>query len=100
MKRILFATLLALSLPATSFAATPASQASSALSEGVIKRVDKPSGRLTIAHGPLANLNMPAMTMVFKVKDATWLDKLSAGDKIRFLAEELGGTLVITTLQR
>ena len=41
-----------------------------ALSEGVVKKVDKAQGKLTIKHGPLENLGMPGMTMVFRVRDA------------------------------
>ncbi|MBI4754310.1 MAG: copper-binding protein [Betaproteobacteria bacterium] len=74
-------------------------QASSAaqiqLSEGTVKKVDKSAGKVTLAHGPLANLGMPAMTMVFRVKDAAWLDQMQAGDRIRFIAEQVGGALTV-----
>lgn len=73
--------------------------ASAALSEGMVKKVDKAAGKLTIAHGPLANLDMPPMTMVFKAGDPAMLDKVKAGDKIRFAAERSGGVFTVKTLE-
>lgn len=68
------------------------------MSDGEVKKVDKDTGRLTIKHGPLENLGMPGMTMVFGVKDASALDALKAGDKIKFVAEKLEGRYVVTQL--
>jgi len=76
-------------------AASPATT----LSEGVVKKVDKAQGKLTIKHGPLENLGMPGMTMVFRVRDAAWLDQLKPGDNIRFLAEQVNGALTVTSLE-
>lgn len=69
-------------------AATPA-----ALSEGIVKKIDKAAGMVTLAHGPLQNLGMGAMTMSFAVADKATLAKLKVGDKLRFLAEEKNGAL-------
>ena len=69
-----------------------------AMSEGEVKKVDKDTGRLTIKHGPLENLGMPGMTMVFGVKDASTLDTLKTGDRIKFVAEKLEGRYVVTQL--
>lgn len=66
------------------------------LTDGEVRRVDKENGRITVRHGPLAHLEMPAMTMVFRVKDPALLDKIKVGDKIRFRAEKQQGALVIT----
>ena len=70
-----------------------------ALSDGEIKKVDKAQGKLTIKHGPLENLGMPAMTMIFRVKDAATLDQVKPGDRIRFLAEKVGGVITVTKLE-
>jgi Cu(I)/Ag(I) efflux system protein CusF len=67
--------------------------------DGVVKKVDKAAGKVTVAHGPLTNLNMPAMTMVFRVKDAAWIDRLQDGGKIRFIADSINGTLTIVRLE-
>jgi Cu(I)/Ag(I) efflux system periplasmic protein CusF len=69
------------------------------LSEGVVQKADKDTGKLTIKHGPLNNLGMPAMTMAFKVQDPAMLDQVKAGEQIRFRAERANGSLVITKLQ-
>jgi Cu(I)/Ag(I) efflux system periplasmic protein CusF len=57
--------------------------AETALIDGVVKKVDKASGKLTISHGPLPN-GMPAMTMAFKVRESAWLGKVKDGQKVRF----------------
>ena len=63
--------------------------------DGQVKKVDKAAGKVTLAHGPLVNLGMPAMTMVFRVKDASWLDQMKAGDKIRFMADNVNGAVTV-----
>lgn len=70
-----------------------------AMSEGTVTKVDKARGRITIKHGPLANLNMPPMTMVFRVKDEAMLDAVKAGDKVAFTAEDLSGALTVTGIR-
>lgn len=69
------------------------------LSEGQVQKVDKAQGKLTIKHGPLENLDMPAMTMLFRVQNANWLDQVKPGDRIRFLAEKVNSVLTVTTLE-
>jgi Cu/Ag efflux protein CusF len=64
-----------------------AAAADTALTDGLVKKVDKGMGKLTVAHGPLPN-GMPGMTMAFRVKDATWLDKVKVGQKIRFAIDD------------
>jgi Cu/Ag efflux protein CusF len=73
--------------------------AESSLSEGTVKKIDKAAGKVTIAHGPLANLNMPAMTMVFRVKEAIWLNQMQPDTRIRFLADTINGSLTIVRFE-
>ncbi|OZA22353.1 MAG: hypothetical protein B7X93_12950 [Hydrogenophilales bacterium 17-61-9] len=68
------------------------------LSDGLVKKVDKGQGKITLKHGPLENMGMPGMTMVFRVKDAGMLDQVKPGDNIRFIAEQLNGALTVTKL--
>lgn len=72
---------------------------SSAMSEGMVRKIDKSQGKLTLRHGPLANLDMPAMTMIFRVADPAWLDQVKTGDSIRFQAEKVDGKLTVTQLE-
>ena len=70
------------------------------LSEGEVRKVDKDAKKITIKHGPLKNLDMPAMTMVFQVKDPAMLDQVKAGDKVKFEAEKVGAAFTVTKIQR
>ena len=74
-------------------AAAPATQ----WMEGKVKKVDPAAGRVTISHESAAG--MPAMTMLFRVKEAAWLEKLQAGQSIRFISEEKDGMGLITRLE-
>lgn len=69
------------------------------LSEGTVKKVDRAQGKLTIKHGPLENLDMPPMTMIFRVKDPSMLDRVKAGDNLHFRAERVNGALMITQIE-
>ncbi|MBS0370219.1 MAG: copper-binding protein [Proteobacteria bacterium] len=69
------------------------------LTEGLVKKVDKAAGRVTLSHGPLPN-GMPAMTMMFRVKDPAWLDQLKAGDQILFAADQVNGAMTVVELKR
>ena len=73
--------------------------AAAAMSDGEVKKVDKGAGKVTIKHGPLANLDMPPMTMVFRVKDPAMLDQLKAGEAIRFKAEKIDGNYTVTEVK-
>lgn len=79
--------------------AQPAVRGTVALADGVVKKIDKAGGRLTVAHGPLPN-GMPAMTMPFRVAQAAWLDELVVGQSIRFATEEINGVTTITRLEK
>ena len=70
-----------------------------ALTEGEVRKVDMDAKKITIKHGPIANLDMPPMTMVFQVKDPALLEKVKAGDKIRFRAEKAGGAYTATHIE-
>jgi Cu(I)/Ag(I) efflux system protein CusF len=80
-------------------AAGVASQPAQSMSEGEVRKVDKEAKKITLRHGPLANLDMPAMTMVFQVKDPAILDQVKAGDKVKFVAEKVGGAFTITKIE-
>lgn len=103
---ILAATLIALApLPAAADDAhhkdAPKTAAAGApqLAEGEVRKIDKETGKITLRHGPIPNLDMPAMSMVFQVKDPAILDKVQAGDKVRFSAEKSGGSYVVTHIE-
>lgn len=69
------------------------------LTDGEVRKVDKETGKVTIKHGPLENLGMPAMTMVFQVKDPGLMDQVKAGDKVRFRAEQINGAYTVMQIE-
>ena len=73
--------------------------AASHLADGEVRKVDKDAKKVTLRHGPIKNLDMPPMTMVFGVADAALLDKVKAGDKVRFAARDEGGKLTVTEIE-
>ncbi|AKJ30712.1 copper-binding protein [Caldimonas brevitalea] len=79
--------------------AAAASTAAGELVEGEVRKIDTANKKITLKHGEIKNLGMPGMTMVFQVKDASLLDKVKVGDKVRFAAEKSNGAIVITELQ-
>lgn len=73
--------------------------ATAALADGEVRKVDKDAGKLTLRHGPIASLQMPGMTMVFKVADPKMLDALKEGDKVRFAADRINGAMTVTAIE-
>lgn len=71
---------------------------STSLSSGEIKKIDKDVGKITLKHGPLVNLGMPAMTMVFKVQSPDLLNAVKVGDTVKFRAENIKGALTVTKI--
>jgi Cu/Ag efflux protein CusF len=67
---------------------------------GTVTKVDEAQGKLTINHGPIKNLDMEAMTMVFRAGDAAMLKSLKSGDKIKFDADRVNGQITVTKLQK
>ena len=76
-----------------------AQAANGEMADGEVRKVDKEGGKLTLKHGDIKSLDMPPMTMVFVVKDKGMLDKLKAGDKIKFNAISDAGKLTVTEIQ-
>lgn len=55
----------------------------SAVHVGVrVVKVNVPGQKLTISHGPMKKIAMPAMTMTFPVADTTHLKMLKKGDRV------------------
>ena len=67
--------------------------------DGVIKKIDAKAGAVTIAHGPIPNLNMPSMTMSFKAKDPAMLTKWKEGDKVKFRTADVNGTMTVVSIE-
>ncbi|HSV81905.1 MAG TPA: copper-binding protein [Ramlibacter sp.] len=87
------ATLLTAAFAAGAFADT-------ALTEGEVRKVDRASGKITLRHGEIKNLDMPPMTMVFGVRDKALLANVAAGDKVKFAADKDGSQYIVTAIEK
>ena len=83
-------------VPAAAFALAAVA---ASLSDGEVRKVDKEQQKLTLKHGRIENLDMPGMTMVFKVADPKMLDAVKEGDKVKFAADRVNGALTITSIE-
>ena len=73
--------------------------ADSTPSEGEVRKVDLGAKKITIKHGELKNLDMPAMTMVFQVQDPAILEQVKPGDKIKFRADKVNGVFTVMEVE-
>lgn len=68
--------------------------------DGEVRKIDKPQGKITLRHGEIKSLDMPPMTMVFRVSDPKMLDAVAVGDKVKFDAEKIGGNYTVTSIRK
>jgi uncharacterized cupredoxin-like copper-binding protein/Cu/Ag efflux protein CusF len=80
--------------------ASPKALAAKDVAEAEVRKIDLDAKKITLKHGPIKNLEMPGMTMVFQVRNPALLSKLTVGDKIMFTAEQLQGALVMTNAEK
>ena len=73
-------------------------QVAADMTKAEVRKVDKTTQKITLKHETIKNLDMPPMTMVFKVQDAALLDKVKPGDKVLAAIEQREGTLIVTAL--
>lgn len=76
-----------------------AAMKSMTLTDGIAKKVDAQNGKVTLTHGEVANVKMPAMTMSYRVKQAQWLESIHAGDKVRFAMDKVNGEFVVVHIE-
>ena len=76
-----------------------AAQAQAELTDAEVRKVDLDSGKITLRHAEIKSLDMPAMSMVFAVKDKALLARVKAGDKIKFRAVKDAGVYTVTEIQ-
>jgi Cu/Ag efflux protein CusF len=85
-------------------AAAPASAPASApvaadFASGEVRKVYPDAGQILLKHGEIKSLDMPPMSMVFKVKDKALLKRVKVGDQVRFKAALIGGDYTVTEIQ-
>jgi Cu(I)/Ag(I) efflux system protein CusF len=69
------------------------------MTDGEVRKVDKDAAKVTVKHADIKSLDMPAMTMVFNVRDKAVLDNVKAGDKVKFKVVNDAGKFTITDIQ-
>lgn len=67
---------------------------------GEVTKLDKSAGKVTLKHGEIKNLDMPPMTMVFRVSNPQWLDDLAVGSRVRFTADKVDGQYTVTSFSK
>lgn len=67
---------------------------------GTVTKIDEAQGKITINHGPIKNLDMEGMTMVFRVSDPSMLKMVKTGDKVKFDADRVNGAITVTKIQK
>ena len=80
-------------------ATTTGAFAETVYTKGVVKKAAADKGKVTIIHEELVNLDMPAMTMVFRVADDAMFEYLKPGEDIEFVADRVNGNLTVTELK-
>jgi Cu(I)/Ag(I) efflux system protein CusF len=80
-------------------AAAASGQDAAVMTDGEVRKVDREAGKLTLRHSPIASLDMPAMTMVFRVADQKMLESVKEGDKVRFTAARIDGAITLTKIE-
>lgn len=80
--------------------ARPAAASQLPMVTGTVEKVDAGAGKVTIDHGPIPNLDMDAMTMVFRTQDPAVLKGVKAGDRIRFQADRVNGQISVVRIQK
>lgn len=76
------------------------SVAQSASADGEVRKIDLDSGKVTLKHGPIPNLDMDSMTMVFRVREPDLLKNLKAGDRVKFVADRVNGQITILKIEK
>ena len=85
-------------LAAVAVVAVPA-QAQEAQASGEVRRVDAAQGRIAIKHGAISALDLPAMTLVYRI-DPALLAGIQVGDTVKFTATRQDGKYVVTKLSK
>lgn len=68
--------------------------------KGTVEKVDTATGKITLDHERVPNLDMDGMSMVWKAQDPAMLKGLKAGDKVQFTADRVNGQLTVTKIQK
>ena len=89
-----------LSILIAALAASTLALAQAPTVNGEVTKIDKAGARITLKHGEIKSLNMPPMTMAYRVRSPQLLEGVAVGDRVRFEAERIDGNFTITALAK
>jgi Cu/Ag efflux protein CusF len=64
-----------------------------------VRKVDSDAQKLTLRHAEIPNVDMAAMTMVFRVRDPALLQQVKAGDRVRVTVDRIDGALTVMSVE-
>ncbi|WP_119419765.1 copper-binding protein [Desertibaculum subflavum] len=85
---------------AVAFGAASAAIAQTVPTDGEVRKIDESAGKITLKHAPIKNLDMGAMTMVFRVADPAMLKAVKVGDSVSFEADRVNGAITVTKIEK
>jgi Cu/Ag efflux protein CusF len=65
-----------------------------------VEQINRSEGKVKLKHGAIPRLDMPAMTMVFKVQDPKLLDQVKEGEEVGVTFAKSGSSLVVSGFQK
>ncbi|NNM73895.1 copper-binding protein [Enterovirga aerilata] len=94
-RKTVFGLLIAATFPVAAFA-----QDAAPLVKGKVTKVDAAAEKISIDHERIPNLDMDAMTMVFRAGDKAMLKQVKTGDRVQFTAARVNGQITVTKIQK
>ena len=95
-KQLIFASVFALATIISPLTVTADEQLPKVMGE--VKKVKAKSGKITIKHEPIPNLDMPGMSMVFRIAEGVDISEYKKGDAVEFTVVERDGKMVILSI--
>ena len=96
MKKLLAAAVMGLSVLGVAAVGSAQDEASA---RGEVRRLDASKGTITIKHGAISDLNLPAMTLVYEA-DSVLLEGVQPGDQVRFKVRHENNTYRVIELKK
>lgn len=96
MKKFLAAAVMGLSVLGVAAVGSAQDEASA---RGEVRRLDASKGTITIKHGAISDLNLPAMTLVYEVEPVL-LEGVQPGDQVRFKVRHENNTYRVIELKK
>ena len=74
--------------------------APSAPVQAEVRKIDAAAGKITLKHGAIPELELPAMTLVYIVQNPAQLANIQPGDTIRFSADKVNGQYTAVSISK